>query len=209
MTIKIHFFSFVSFNTEINFNFVTCIKYDDMNKKFLFFLFSFFVFGNLSAIERTDTGDNKQVVADTLLPYQKSPTLPVFNILLVDSVTVLNTYNIEKGKPTALMFFDPDCKHCKATTKQLIEKIDSIKNIQFYLLSARHDMSMIRNFYEHYHLADYPNILGVGMDTEFFFFSFYKVKFVPDIALYDENKKLIKLFEGSVEVKDLYELTHK
>ena len=109
----------------------------------------------------------------------------------------------------ALLFFDPDCKHCKATIKALTTHIASLSNIDFYIFSARHDLSMIREFSNKYHLDTYPNIKAVGMDSEFFFFSFYKVKFVPDIALYDENKNLIKLYEGSVKVKELYEITHK
>ena len=158
-------------------------------------------------VEKKDSTSSISIVKDTL-PYLKYPTIPAFNILAIDSVTIFNTYNIPKGQPIALMFFDPDCKHCKATTKLLTENMDSVKNIQFYLFSARHDMSMIREFYNKYHLANYDNIKIVGMDTEFFFFSYYKVKFVPDIALYDGDKKLLKLFEGSVKLSELYELTH-
>ena len=141
-------------------------------------------------------------------PYLKFPELPAFNILSIDSVTLFNTYNIPKGKPVALLFFDPDCKHCKANIQELTKKMDSLRNVDFYLFSARHDLSMIRTFVETHKLASYPNIKIVGMDKEFFFFSYYKVKFVPDLALYDSNKKLIKLLQGEFTVKELYELTH-
>ncbi len=86
--------------------------------------------------------------------------------------------------------------------------MDSLSQIEFYFFSARHDLSMIRVFAETYKLNQYPNIKIVGMDTEFFFFSFYKVKFVPDLALYDSKKKLIKLLEGEFTVKTIWDLTH-
>jgi len=156
----------------------------------------------------TKTNEADSSKTDTL-PYLKYPTIPAFNILLIDSTTIFNTYNIPSGKPTVLMFFDPDCKHCKATTRMICEKMDSLKDIQFYIFTARHDMSMIQNYYKKFHLADYPNIKAVGMDTEFFFFSYYGVHYVPDLAVYDENKKLIKLLDASCTVQDLYQLTHK
>ncbi len=152
--------------------------------------------------------DNKQEVTDTLKPYQKYPTLPAFNIRLLDSVTVFNTYNIPEGNPIALMFFSPDCKHCKKTIKELLKGMDSIKEVQFYLFTSYHDVQMLRDFYNEYHLADYKNIKVVGRDYEFFFFSYYGTKFVPDIALYDAHKKLIKLIEGETNASEIYKSLH-
>ena len=158
---------------------------------------------------QTNSAPDSTKKAVDSLPYLKYPTMPAFNILSIDSTTIFNTYNIPTGSPTVLMFFDPDCKHCKATMKALLKGMDSIKNVQFYVFSARHDMSMIRGFANNYHLQSYPNIKVIGMDTEFFFFSFFKVRFVPDLAVYDGDKNFVKLYQGSVTVKELYELTHK
>jgi thiol-disulfide isomerase/thioredoxin len=142
------------------------------------------------------------------MPYLKYPTLPAFNIMLTDSITIFNTFNIPKGRPVALMLFDPECKHCKALTKKLLGAMDSISNIDFYLFTPMHDMAEIRKFYENFHLADYKNIKVIGRDYEFFFHEFYGVKFVPDIALYDKDKNLIKLFEANATIEDLYKYSH-
>ena len=152
--------------------------------------------------------DSVKQSTDTLKPYQKYPVLPAFNIRLMDSVTIFNTYNIPSGKPIALMFFSPECKHCKHTMKGLLKGMDSIKNVQFYLLTSYHDMSMLRDFYKDFHLADYKNIQVIGRDYEFFFFSYYGAKFVPDFALYDEHKKLVKLIEGEATASDIYKCFH-
>ena len=145
---------------------------------------------------------------DTVRPYLKHPTLPAFNIRLMDSVTIFNTYNIPEGKPTAIIFFDPDCKHCRTTMTRLLSGMDSIKNIQFYLVTPRNNMTPVRNFYAEFKLADYKNIQVLGRDYEYFFFGYYKTKFFPDIALYDEHKKLVKLIEGEFTASDLYKLLH-
>jgi thiol-disulfide isomerase/thioredoxin len=161
---------------------------------------------NMIAQDKKSGGDAQKDT--TLQPYQKYPTLPAFNILLMDSVTIFNTYNIPEGKPIAIMLFSPDCKHCKRTIMALEAGMDSIKNVQFYLVTAAHNMADIREFYKEHHLNDYKNIQIVGRDYEFFFMSFYGVKFVPDIALYDEHKKLVKLIDNETKASEVYKYIH-
>ena len=180
-----------------------------MKKVILFFVI-------LCSLATTAEAQNKKISPggdppppeDTLKPYQKYPTLPAFNILEMDSATIFNTYNIPEGKPIALMLFSPDCKHCKRTIKALEAGMDSIQNIQFYLVTASHNIADIKEFYEKHHIADYKNIKLVGRDMEFFYFSYYGAKFVPDIALYDEHKKLVKLIEGETNASEVYKYIH-
>jgi thiol-disulfide isomerase/thioredoxin len=178
-----------------------------MKRKLLFALFFCIYAFNVQAQE-----DKKEKIAtdvkDTLKPYQKFPVLPAFNILEMDSATIFNTYNIPQGKPVALMLFSPDCKHCRRTVNALRDGMDSIKNVQFYLFTGAHSMTEIRAFYKEHHLADYKNIRIVGRDLEFFFFDHYKTRVVPDIALYDEHKKLVKLIEGETTASEVYKYIH-
>jgi thiol-disulfide isomerase/thioredoxin len=162
----------------------------------------------LHAQDKLKKTDSAAITTDTLKPYQKYPVLPAFNVLEMDSSTIFNTFNIPSGKPIALMLFSPDCKHCKRTIKALQAGMDSIQNIQFYLVTASHNMADIKEFYEKHHLADYKNIKLVGRDMEFFYFSYYGAKFVPDIALYDEHKKLVKLIEGETNASEVYKYIH-
>jgi thiol-disulfide isomerase/thioredoxin len=153
---------------------------------------------------------NRQKDADdTLAPYQKYPVLPAFNVLEMDSVTIFNTYNIPKGRPVILFFFSPDCSHCKRMTTELIAKIDSFRDVDFYMITPVHSMSDIKKYYGEHHLADHRNIKLVGRDYEFFFGSYYKIRSVPDVALYDADKKLVRLFEGEAPLHLIYEALHK
>ena len=160
---------------------------------------------SLSCCARAQSAND---VADTLRPFQKNPKLPAFNIKLMDNETIFNTYNIPAGKPIVLMEFLPDCSHCRKTTQGLLNGMDSVKDVQFYLVTPFHDMDEIKKFYTDFHLADYKNIKVVGRDYEFFFHDFYGIKSVPDMALYDGNKKLVKLFEGETTVHELYKYVH-
>lgn len=145
---------------------------------------------------------------DTLL-YKKYPDLPAFNIRLMDSFNVFNTYNIPKGRYSLLVLFEPDCKHCQDVTREILRGMDSLSNIDFYWLTPGQSMTRLREFYKEYKMADYANIKAMGRDYEFFFIDYYGIKSYPDFALYDEKKKFVKLFLGRVTPKELWEETHK
>lgn len=135
------------------------------------------------------------------LPYQKYPTLPAFNLLMTDSSTIFNTYNIPEGKPTVLMFFSPDCDHCQQTTRALTDRMDSLKQVQFYLFTPM-SLSMIRDFAAKQHLGQYKNIT-IGQDYEYFFPGFYGASYVPYVAVYDRKKRFVKMWEGRVKIEDV------
>ncbi len=142
-------------------------------------------------------------------PYLKYPELPAFNILLMDSSSVFNTFNIPTGRYTVIMHFDPDCKHCKATMAELTAHMDSLQNIDFYLATPSKEYRFIRTFYSDYKLGSFANIKAVGCDYALFFMDYYQVHAFPDVALYGPDKKIIKLFDGHITVQELYDYSHK
>lgn len=141
------------------------------------------------------------------LPYRLNPVLPSFNIKLTDSATIFNTKDIPEGQPTVLMLFSPDCRHCQDIIQMLLNKMDSLSDVRFCMFSNTHNVTDIRNFSDNYHLQNYKNIIAVGQDYEFFFLTHYGTRYVPDFAVYDKHNKLIKLYESSVTVTELYNAT--
>ncbi len=136
------------------------------------------------------------------LPYQKYPKLPAFNLLLQDSATIFNTYNIPEGKPTLLVFFSPDCEHCELTIKALLGRLDSLKDVQLYLFTPM-DLSMLKPFSAKLNLKAYKNIRVVGKDYQYFFPMFYGAKYVPYLVVYDRRKKFVKMWEGGAKMEEL------
>src|ERR1043165_3515360 len=136
--------------------------------------------------------------------YQRFPTLPPFNILLQDSATVFNTYNVKEGRPTVLFFFSPDCEHCEMVTDSLIKHMDEMKKTNFYMFTFM-PLSMLRPFAERHHLDDYKNIT-VGKDYDFFFPMYYKATTVPYLVVYDRHKRLVKLWNGGLKMPELIKM---
>jgi thiol-disulfide isomerase/thioredoxin len=122
--------------------------------------------------------------------------MPEFSMLLTDSTTWLNTNKLSTGKPTTFFYFSPFCPYCKAQTKEIIEDMDRLKNINFYFIS-KFPMPNLKAFQKEYQLAKYPNI-NIGMDTSTFVMDYFEIAYVPYLAIYNKEKKLNKAFIGKI-----------
>ena len=138
--------------------------------------------------------------ADTM-PYRKYPAVPAFRILMLDSSTIFNTYDIKEGHPILFMFFGADCDHCEKLTEAITEHMDSLKHVQICLLTLS-PMASTRAFYQKLDLKRFKNIM-VGKDMDFFFPKFYKAYYVPFLAIYDRKKQLVRVFVGGGKISDI------
>jgi len=133
--------------------------------------------------------------------------LPAFNLLLTDSLTRFNTGNIPTGKPVVLFYFGPHCPYSKAQMEEIIEDMDRLKNIQFYLFTTSSFQEM-KDFYEHYRLQQYQNV-KVGLDYNHFFMDYYEVIGVPYMAIFGKDKRLNQAFVGEVYGKQIKKVAEK
>ena len=120
--------------------------------------------------------------------------IPEFNLLLTDSTTWLNIGKSPTTNPIVLFYFSPVCPYCKAQTKEIIEDMDKLKDIQFYFISS-FPTPMLKAYIKEYKLAQYPNIT-TGMDTANAMGDYFEIVGVPYIAIYGKDKKLKKSFMG-------------
>jgi thioredoxin-related protein len=131
-------------------------------------------------------------------PYQKFPTLPPFHLLKVDSATYVTKDDIRKHHRTLIMFFSPDCDHCKHQTDSILADFDKWKDIEI-VMATYQPFGEMKDFYAHYHIADHPNI-KMGRDEKFFLAPFYRIRNLPYLALYDKKGNLITTFEGTQKI---------
>jgi thioredoxin-related protein len=145
----------------------------------------------------------KLASAQTLPPdspaYKRFPTVPPFNILQVDSTTL--TKDKLKHQPTLIMYFSPDCDHCKHQWADMEKRMKELKKYQIVMVTYQPFEEMV-TFYKAQRIAEYPNI-RLGRDTKFFLPPFFKIKSLPFQALYDKNGNLITTFQGNVKIDNL------
>jgi thiol-disulfide isomerase/thioredoxin len=127
--------------------------------------------------------------------------LPAFDLLLVDSVTKLNTSDIPGGKPIALLYFSPNCEHCQKETRGIIKYMDSLRQVRFYFIT-NDPFDSLKLFNDVYRLYRYPNIT-LGRDFKYFFPKYFKDVSPPYMAIYDEDKRLRAIFKGERETSQI------
>jgi len=132
-------------------------------------------------------------------------TLPSLNLLLLDSVTKINTQNVANAKRTILMYVSPDCEHCHNMTTELLKNIHLFRDVQIYMLSPL-ALTDLKEFYNSFHLGDYKNII-VGRDYGFAFDKIFNAPTFPCTVIYNKDKKLVKMYRGEISIDKIVEAT--
>jgi thiol-disulfide isomerase/thioredoxin len=127
-------------------------------------------------------------------------------MLLLDSTTLLSSLQISEGKPLIIFYVRPDCPHCQQETNECISNIKSLKAFEILFLTSATQKDT-KEYAKKYHLDDYKNIT-VGRDFENSFIRVFRPTYVPYIAIYDTQKKLIKIYDGEVSFENIIRSFH-
>jgi thiol-disulfide isomerase/thioredoxin len=129
--------------------------------------------------------------------------MPTFNILLQDSVTLINTGRL-RGPSYVVFYFNPNCPFCKAQTRDIIKNIGKFHNTEFFFITSWSFNEMKAYSYQ-FNLKQYPQI-KVGTDDSVAFVNYFRLTAAPFIAIYDKDKKLKNAFLGRVPVQQLLDI---
>lgn len=141
--------------------------------------------------------------SDTTYLYLKFPTLPPVNIIKAPDSIRFTKADMSKKTATLIMVFSPDCGHCQHETEDLVAHIDLFKKVQI-LMATPLEYSYVRKFYTDYKIGDYPNIT-IGTDPGYMLGTFFHVRSLPALFLYDRNGDFVKAFDGSVSALKIAE----
>lgn len=128
--------------------------------------------------------------------YKRFPTVPPFSILQVDSTTL--TKDNLKPQPTIIMYFSPDCDHCKHQWEDMEKQMKDLKKYQIIMITYQ-PFDLMVEFYKMHKIASYDNI-KMGQDTQFMLPPFFRMQSLPYMALYDKSGNLVTTFEGNVKI---------
>jgi len=168
-----------------------------MKKAFLaiaILVYSSVLFAQQPATANTTATDQ----ANAEPPFKRFPTLPPFRLLKLDSSTYLTKEDVKKNHRTIIMYFSPDCDHCKHQTESILADFKKFKDIEI-IMATYQPFEELKEFNEHYRMAEHPNI-KMGRDEKFFLPPFYKIRNLPYLALYDKKGNLVTTFEGTQKI---------
>ena len=133
--------------------------------------------------------------------------MPSFKLLLMDSITYLNTNDIPSTEPIVLLFISPFCPYCKSQTENIIKDIKSFANVRIYILTGL-PFNSLKQFYTDYKLQKYSNII-VGYDFAEYFPQYYNVQTIPYLAIFNKEKILKRVLKGKAETKLIKAIINK
>lgn len=140
-------------------------------------------------------------------PYLRFPTIPPFNILAVDSATWITKDDIKKNRLTLIMFFSPECEHCKHQMQDILAQFEKFKDIEIVMATFQ-PFEEMKTFYNYYRISEHPNI-KMGRDEKYMLPPYYKMQSLPYLALYDKKGNYITHFEGNQKVETIMNAFNK
>lgn len=164
-------------------------------KNFYFLLIVFFLATSVHAAN------------DTIPAHLKNLKLPDFKLLLPDSATNFYTEQLSSKKITILISFSPECDHCKLQTKEIIEHIEQLKNVQIVMATTL-PFGTMKAFYDEYKIASYKNII-MGRDVLYFFPKYFLNHSFPLIVVYNKKGELTHYFDGGVSIDKLIKASNE
>ncbi|MFT3701888.1 MAG: thioredoxin-like domain-containing protein [Agriterribacter sp.] len=114
------------------------------------------------------------------------------------------TYTHEdlKKEPLMLIYFSPECDHCRNFTKDMMKNIKSFTDKQIVMVTFL-SLEEIKKFVTDFDLASHHNI-KVGTEANTFLVrNYYNVEHFPFVVLYDKNGKEIKTFANRPSIKEI------
>ncbi len=165
------------------------------------FLSLLFILSTNYIFSQSDT--SIQATEDTLAPYQKTSLIPTFSLLTPDS-TWFSKINLKDDVATLILYFSPDCGHCKIETQELLGKMNELKKLQIVMVSSRPFQDMV-DFSNYFKISRFPTI-NIGRDPAMLITSFYDVKSTPFSALYDKKGILIKVYKKGIDFEELIKI---
>ena len=128
-------------------------------------------------------------------------TIPEFKVKLTNGASV-SSKNAARQKPLLIIYFAPDCDHCRKLMDELFPKMNALKNTEILMVTFE-SLNDVAWFENHYHTKNYPNI-KVGVEQPVFFLkNYYRLEHTPFTALFDKNGKLLVSYKEFTPVNEL------
>lgn len=103
---------------------------------------------------------------------------------------------------TFIMTFNPTCGHCEDQADQFVKNLGSFKNAGLYMIANPVQKGYLSDFIKNHHLKQYPQI-EVGIDSSGYINTTFLYGALPQINIYDHDKKLLKAYTGEVPIDSL------
>ena len=118
--------------------------------------------------------------------------IPPFTILLTNG-SYFGYKELPKDKAVILIYFAPDCEHCRDFTKKLIGRMRDFKKTQIIMVSHL-PLRTMQQFNKDFGLDQFANVKVGTEGNSFLVPGYFKISKFPFTALFDRRGKLAATF---------------
>jgi hypothetical protein len=150
----------------------------------------------------TTTTDTAKASAPVVNYRELGSPLPPLNLIMMDSSVITNK-DVKNNANLFVMIFNPTCGHCEAQTETFKSNISLFKKTKLLLVATPMMKPYLPTFNANHKMSDFPTIqYGIDSATSARLFIYQSL---PQINIYDKDRKLIKIFSGNVVIDSLKE----
>lgn len=127
---------------------------------------------------------------------------PMPPIRLVTSKGVITQSDVANNANLLVMLFNPTCGHCQEETILLAKNIYLFKKTKALLMASENMQEYLSVFEAETHVSEYPT-LQMGLDSAKFIDKTFRYMDLPQINIYDKDRKLVRIFNGDTPLDSL------
>ena len=128
---------------------------------------------------------------------------PIPNFLLKsEDGTLFTNKDFKSSKYLLLMMFNPMCGHCDMATDSIKVHLDEFKKAKILLFVYPNHEADMPLFNKNHDITNYPQML-VGADSFKVTDRLFTYQGLPQINIYNKDRKLIKIFQGDIFIDSL------
>lgn len=174
-----------------------------MQRKLLVIVFACCSFLAFAQKQKVAGKTGNAVVKDTVKTDYKmlGAPLPDLKVLQVNG-KLLTSHDLDNDASLMIMIFNPLCEHCEDVTEELKQNIALFKKTKLVLMTAPESFANLDYFEAVHKVSEYPTMI-VGIDSSDFLHKTFIYQSLPQINIYDRNRKLERIFTGDVPVDSL------
>lgn len=177
-----------------------------MQRKLLIIAFvccSLLAFAQKQKASNTQAAQNTSSKTDTAKVDYKSvgAPMPPLRVVTMKGKSVTDK-DLKNNANLFVMLFNPTCEHCEEQTETFKEHIDLFKKTKLVLMAGSMMMPYLEFFENAHKVSEYPKMV-VGVDSSGFIDKTFLYNNLPQINIYDKDRKLVRVFTGDVPMDSL------
>ncbi len=118
------------------------------------------------------------------------------------SPKILSDKDFSYDGPLVVMMFNPTCGHCQEETIEMQKNIHIFKNTKVVLMANKVMRPYLPTFIKDYNLAN-SSTFFVGIDSLDFIKETFLYQMLPQVNVYNKQRKLVRTFTGGVSMDTL------